>query len=228
MSARISGSVRLLLLLALVGCTVDGSDEPCEAFFSTAKPMASDDPVTIIVRNDSAAPVYLAMHSGGGGAVGFRRNALRLTPAGADAALVTAPNVCDFSCEDYNNDQCGNQCSDDGHPPGPILLQPGETFTGGWSGLYFGRVQLPDHCLPDSCSSGLECGRWLEAEPGDFTAAVTVAKGWSCIDPACACTVNADGWCQLDSFDAQGGAIDPVALSAELAFPGGAAEFVVQ
>ena len=211
---------------ALTEC--QGACEPCEAFFATTSPAPTHAPTEISIRNASAQPIYLRAHTPGGGAVGFRAQMVSLTPLGASEPLITAPNDCDFPCAAFDNPECGNACSDAGFPPGPILLQPGATYKGAWSGQFFGQVTLPDRCLPTACASGQKCGRWLDAAPGDFSATIAAATAWNCVDPMmCTCTPNADGWCQLDGFAAQGGPIDPMGLTENLSFPGGSVEFVL-
>lgn len=207
--------------------TCQGDCEPCEAFFATTTPAPTHPEIALSVRNDSAAPIFLRAHTPGGGAVGWRAQTFQISHLGAEDPLVTAPNDCDFPCKLYDNAMCGNACSDAGFPPGPILIQPGATFAGAWSGLHFGQVALPSRCLPAACEAGLECGRWLNVMPGDFTAAIAVATQWSCTDPMqCTCTPNADGWCQLDAFVAQNGPVDAVGLTSDFSFPGATVEFV--
>lgn len=203
--------------------------EPCEAFFATMTPAPTHAELGLTVRNGSAAPIFLRAHTPGGGAVGFRAQTFEISRLGAEDPLITAPNDCDFPCALFDNADCGNACSDAGFPPGPILIQPGATFKGAWSGLHFAQVEVPSRCLPEACSTGLQCGRWLNAAPGDFTATIAVATAWNCVDPmTCTCTPNADGWCQLDSSAAQGGPVDAAPLSAEFTFPGGPVELVYE
>lgn len=204
-----------------------GACEPCEAFFAASTPAPTHAAAEISVRNDSAQAIYLRAYTPGGGAVGFRAETVAIVPLGTSKPLITAPNECDFPCALYDNPECGNACSDSGLPPGPILLQPGATYKAAWSGLHFAAVTLPDRCLPAACEPGQTCGRWLNATPGDYSALVVVSPSWECADPmTCTCTPNADGWCQVDGFAAQGGPTDPIPLATTLTFPGGPVELV--
>lgn len=204
---------------ALTEC--QGACEPCEAFFATTTPQPTHAPVAISLRNDSAAPIYLRAYTPGGGAVGFRAQTFALRPLGAEEPLITAPNDCDFPCALFDNEDCGNACSDAGPPPGPIVIQPGATYTGAWSGQQFADVAVPDRCLPESCPSGLQCGRWLNAASGEYTVTAAVATAWNCLNVPCTCTPNAEGWCQIDAVEGQNGPVDTVELSGSLTLPGG-------
>lgn len=197
--------------------------EPCEAFFADAKPTPSAAAVPIEIRNESGAAVWVQAFRGTN-PLDFRAQVIEIAPAGGDP-LLTAPNQCDFSCALYDNEVCGNACSDGGPMPAPIYVAPGGRFPSAWAGQHFPQVEVPARCWPKSCADGLSCRRWQNASFGDYEARAIVAAGLVCVEPGCSCTPNAEGWCAIEST---GASLDgPTAIAAPLSWPGAEVLLVV-
>ncbi|MEZ4450909.1 MAG: BPTI/Kunitz domain-containing protein [Nannocystaceae bacterium] len=205
--------------------------EPCDAFFDGGAPAPSVEAVPITIRNDSGADAWIQAYTLGGGAVGFRWQVIEISPFGADEALVTNPNWCDYPCSDYQkNDECLVYCTDGGPEPPPIYLAPGGTYTYAWSGQHFGEVALPDHCIPQACMEDYEhvaCDRWKNAPIGEYEAKAIVGAAIQCEGPECSCTPNAEGWCQLEA-PLSAPIEAPWTITSLVSLPGSMVELVIE
>lgn len=199
--------------------------EPCEAFLD--KPaLPPGGPVQLHVRNDSAAPIYLQTYKPDDSSDMYHAQIFTLGRFDFGEDLLTAPNGCDFSCGDYNNEACAVGCQSGEPPPPPIVIHPGGVFSREWDGLYFGTVAPPARCVPAACSPDLECGRWQHAPQGDYVVSAQVATSWDCGIADCTCPANSQGWCELPA--ATGGPVDPQTLGGHFLLPGGSAELVFE
>jgi hypothetical protein len=197
--------------------------EPCEAFFAEPDPSG---PTTLSVRNNSPAPIYLQTYRPDDSPIQYHAQIFTLGRFDFEEDLLTAPNGCDFSCADHNNEACAVGCGTGDPPPPPIVIHPGGVFSSAWNGLHFGTAPLPDRCVPAACSPGLQCGRWQQAPPGSYEVSATVATAWDCGLADCTCDANAEGWCELPA--ATGGPVDPQVLKGHFLLPGAGTALVFE
>lgn len=199
--------------------------DPCADYFALDEPPTLAAPIDVTIRNDGQAPIFLRTFTNDGTA--FRSELFELWTGDGQGPLSTNPNACDFACGTETYDECSLYCSDAGPPPNPRMIIPGGALKTQWGGQYMGQVHVPARCLPKQCDA-LDCGRWLDAAPGEYEIRVEAAGSWECAVPDC-CEPNADGWCDVEG-DPYYAYPDPytLELAAPFSFPGGTVELAFQ
>ncbi len=114
----------------------------------------------------------------------------------ADGTELPYSNYCSSTCEQLQDGVAG--CPAICLATEAIELQPGQTWTTQWSGLYFVERDLPASCSPEP---GIDtCLQLVAAEDEQFTITVRANDSISCEnspEPVCEPCVEQDGACRV-------------------------------
>jgi len=206
------GGCALAALLALpAACSSDSGEETetekekekeCGGFLDEA-PQAE---VTVRIRNEGAAPVFLF-----GADCTSDIDVLLTDPVGNERWHRSG--ACVLTCE-YLQEGEIYDCSCGGPPA--IKVAPGGVYETNWTGTYREERVMPDSCYLDPAHTLPSCPQNVAAPAGDYVVGV---RGYATIDcygsGACDCTADANGVCELDG-DPTG---DVALREAQVSFP---------
>lgn len=192
--------------------TTGGSSggEACSDYRAPASPPWTK--VTVRLRNNTLAPLYLGSQ-GGCGLTPFT-----LKDAGGDALLWRA-EACSPTCEAQQSGSC--VCDLDCALPPVFLIPAGGAYETTWEGSIFARASMPATCFKDpSCAAG-GCLLEQSAPTGVLELSATL---WDTVTDCpmgmagCACDPGAQGYCQIDGVAQVGGT--QRSGSSKLMYPG--------
>ncbi len=210
---------RTLLACAAVACFAACSnevdpitpDDPiCDEFDNdTSTPAA----VTVRIRNDGSAPIYLGSASGG-----CTPYIDLLLSRGGDNVPFHTDASCTGTCELLQQGELA--CTDECAVPPLIYIEPGGSYEETWAGTVFQhRDDMPEGCYFDASYASGGCQQIVVAPDGDY---VFTVNAWDdmgdCAGPeSCECTPDVDGSCAMYNFIPPAGT--PRQASASFRYP---------
>ncbi len=162
----------------------DTTDAPTTDADTTGEPACQpildeplDAPSTVVMRNDTAAPLF----------VGFDGGCLFLPfelVGPDDGSLQWQRGDCAASCSDVIADGCFECGPCEG--PSVLRLGPGESWEREWDGGVFHDQPVPAECVAEPCQP--QCEQRTALAPGDYTLRTEARAECPADDPnACAC-----------------------------------------
>jgi hypothetical protein len=147
--------------------------------------------VPVALINKTSAPIYLGEEM-----VGCSPWSSPLFQVG-DSSGVTLPppDSCSGSCQslmDHGVTGCPAICAF----PSAVALQPGETLSTSWNGLFQVQRELPKQCIPPDYGTAA-CQQTMQVQPGTFVFSAVAGRSTDCkatTGGACAaCMPTPDG-----------------------------------
>ena len=174
---------------------IAGQPAQCASFVD-AQPLS----VPVLIRNDLDFPIHL----------GPRADDCGETPLffvqDASGVAVLAPNPCRTPCDTLLAGNPVGGCLAICPVSKALTLEPGETVTTSWAGLFSVEGDLPRECVPkraDGLDFGTRCDHSLSIESGAYTfnaqAGTTIDCSQLSPDGCKECVPDKDGLCTVPS-----------------------------
>lgn len=172
------------------GATSDGGKAGaprCDDFANESGPT-----IQVRLTNGTMRQLYLGQRMAGCGVGSL------FTVSDASGVALEGPQFCSSSCQDLAVGPVGS-C-----PPIPcvvssvVTLEPGESYSQDWHGVYLKNETLPAGCPPGS--PGMACSRVVAIERGTFTFRASATAGIDCsqFGGACSsCIADSNGGCVI-------------------------------